>query len=75
MDYVATELSLVFQPDVNRLPVPIRILNDSIPETPETFGLNLFQVAESPNLELSGNRADVTVTDDDGMFHFSPEFL
>jgi hypothetical protein len=56
----------VFAPDVTSLPVPIRILDDFLPEPLETFQLDLFTVVESPTLEIRGNKADVMITDNDG---------
>lgn len=67
-DFEAAEIRLVFPPDVFSLPVPIRILNDFVPEPPEMFQLNLFQVVESPTVFLDGNRAEVTINDEDGQF-------
>ena len=65
-DYEASGLRLVFAPDVTSLPVPIRILDDFLPEPLETFQLDLFTVVESPTLEIRGNKADVMITDNDG---------
>jgi hypothetical protein len=64
-DYEASGLRLVFAPDVTSLPVPIRILDDFLPEPLETFQLDLFTVVESPTLEIRGNKADVMITDND----------
>ena len=58
----------MFPPGVARLAVPIRVIDNNIPEPPEVFRLSLFQVIESPTVELAGARADVTITDEDGMF-------
>ena len=61
-------MTLVFPPDIFALPVPISIINDTVPEPPETFILNLFQVVESPTVFLDVKRAEVTINDDDGNF-------
>lgn len=66
-DYEASEQRLVFQPGTTRIAVPIRIFNDQIPEPREQFRLSLFQVIESPTVELAGDRADVFIEDEDGM--------
>ena len=65
-DFEATEIRLVFPPDVFALPVPLRIINDAVPEPPEMFQLNLFQVVESPTVFLDTNRAEITINDEDG---------
>lgn len=57
----------MFPPEVNSRPVPITIINDLIPEASETFRLRLFQVLESPSLDISGAITEVTITDEDGM--------
>ena len=65
-DYEATEYRLVYPPNVTSLPVPIRIIDDFVPEPPEFFRLNLFQVVESPTVALAGTTADVQIIDEDG---------
>lgn len=57
----------MFPPEVNSQPVPITIIDDRIPEASETFNLRLFQVVESPTLDISGAITEVTITDEDGM--------
>lgn len=57
----------MFPPEVNSQPVPIAIIDDLIPETSETFRLRLFQVLESPTIDISGAITEVTITDEDGM--------
>lgn len=57
----------MFPPEVNSRPVPITIIDDLIPEASENFRLRLFQVLESPTLDISGAITEVTITDEDGM--------
>ena len=74
-DFEATEIRLVFAPDVFALPVPLRIINDAVPEPPEMFQLNLFQVVESPTVFLDTNRAEITINDEDGELLNTPFLL
>ena len=67
-DFTAAEVTLVFPPDVFALSIPVTILDDAVPEPPEMFQLNLFQVLESPTVFLDRNRADITINDEDGRF-------
>lgn len=68
-DYdVQEEVSLEFQPEVLMLPVPITLLNDSVPEPNERFQLVLSRIEDAPSIDLIRELAVITIQDDDGDF-------
>lgn len=56
----------MFSPEVNSLPIDVRILADTIAEGEETFLLVIAAVKSSPSIELSNSIATMTIEDDDG---------
>lgn len=56
----------MFSPEVNSLPIDVRILADTIAEGEETFLLVIAAVKSSPSIELSNSIATMTIKDDDG---------
>jgi len=55
---------LTFSPSTDRLSFPVTILNDTLAEGPESFGLQLSTVA--PRVGLAPMQMEVEITDDDG---------
>ena len=69
MDYNFTTVSLDFPVDVFMLPVPLEILEDSLPEETEQFPLVLIRGDDNPedlfNFSPNG-RTLISINDDDG---------
>jgi hypothetical protein len=65
-DYIATQGTLVFYPGEQAVPIPVEIIGDNIPESNETFYLEIYDPIGGtfPNgaTELIGMR---TIVDDD----------
>lgn len=61
-------MSLKFQPEVLKLPVPITLINDSVPEPDERFQLVLSRIEDAPSIELIRDLAFITIQDDDGIY-------
>ncbi|KAL3865787.1 hypothetical protein ACJMK2_043142 [Sinanodonta woodiana] len=73
-DYIARQGTVVIQENVTRVPVNIVVRQDSIPETTETFLVNITSVillgrtpvpGSEPSIKIPGNVVTVTIPEND----------
>lgn len=65
-DYFKASGTLTFQPNQTMKLVSVSIINDSIPESSETFTFNLSNPSPGTTISPGAGSATITINDDDG---------
>lgn len=57
---------VVFSPGTHRVPLPITIIEDDLPELDEIFQMIIITIPETPALTVQQQHTLVTIQDNDG---------